>query len=111
MNLVVSHWSANVAVLAACLVIAAVHLAGLRGTLTDARRAGDALPPGLAREVIAFYAGLLVVLLALVTPVGYWSGIYIWVRALQDILLGVVAPPLIVLGAPWLVLWLSLIHI
>jgi putative membrane protein len=108
MNLVVSHWSANAAVLAVFLVIATVHLAGLRGMLTDARRAGDALPPGLAREVIAFYAGLLVVLLALVTPVGYWSGIYIWIRALQDILLGVVAPPLIVLGAPWLVLWRGL---
>jgi cytochrome c oxidase assembly factor CtaG len=108
MNLVVSHWSANVAVLTGCLVIAAVHLAGLRSMLTHARRGGADLPPGLAREVTACYAGLLIVLLALVSPVGYWSGIYIWVRALQDILLGVVAPPLIVLGAPWLVLWRGL---
>ena len=28
MNMVVSHWSANVAVLAGCLVVAAVHLPG-----------------------------------------------------------------------------------
>jgi cytochrome c oxidase assembly factor CtaG len=104
MNLVVSHWSANAAVLAGCLVIAAVHLAGLRGLLTDARRAGGAPPPGLAREAIAFYGGMLAVLLALVSPLGYWSGTFIWVRALQDLLLGVVAPPLIVLGAPWLLL-------
>jgi putative membrane protein len=33
--------------------------------------------------------------------VRYWSGIYIWVRAIQDLLLAVVAPGLIVLGAPW----------
>jgi putative membrane protein len=119
MNLVVSHWSANVAVLAGCLVIAAVHLAGLRGLRADARRAGSglppgearpALPPGLVREVIAFYAGMLAVLLALVSPLGYWSGTFIWVRALQDLLLGVVAPPLIVLGAPWLVLRRGLGH-
>ncbi|HEX9358971.1 MAG TPA: cytochrome c oxidase assembly protein [Streptosporangiaceae bacterium] len=108
MNMVVSHWSANVAVLAGCLVVAAVHLAGLRGLWLDARRGGAALPPGLAREAIAWYAGLVVVLLALVSPLGYWAGTFIWVRALQDILLGVMAPPLIVLGAPWLVLWRGL---
>ncbi|HUY50800.1 MAG TPA: cytochrome c oxidase assembly protein [Streptosporangiaceae bacterium] len=108
MNMVVSHWSANAAVLAGCLVVAAVHLAGLRGLLTDARRGGAPLPRGLAREAIAFYCGLLAVLLALVSPLGYWAGTFIWVRVLQDILLGVVAPPLIVLGAPWLVLWRGL---
>jgi putative membrane protein len=53
---------------------------------------------------VAFYSGVLAVLLALVSPLGYWSGTFIWVRVLQDILLGVVAPALIVLGAPWLVL-------
>ena len=47
-------------------------------------------------------------LLALVSPLAYWAGTFIWVRVLQDILLGVVAPPLIVLGAPWLVLWRGL---
>jgi putative membrane protein len=104
MNMVVSHWSANVVVLAGCLLVAAVHLAGLRGLRADARRSGRALPRGLGWQPVAFYSGLLAVLLALVSPLGYWSGTFIWVRALQDILLGVVAPSLIVLGAPWLVL-------
>jgi putative membrane protein len=104
MNMVVSHWSANVAVLAGCLAVAAVHLAGLRGLRADAHRGGAPLPRGLAREAAAFYGGMLAVLLALVSPLAYWSGTFIWVRALQDILLGVVAPSLIVLGAPWLVL-------
>jgi len=102
MNVVVSHWSANVVVLAGCLVIAVVHLAGVRGVMADARRVGPAAPAGLVREVIAFDAGLAVVLLALVSPVAYWSRDFIWVRSLQDLLLAVVAPPLIVLGAPWL---------
>ena len=100
MNLVVSHWSANVAVLAAGLAVVAVHLAGLLGLRADARRGGAALPGGLAREVIAFYSGLLLAALALLSPLGYWSGRFIWIRVLQDIVLGVYAPPLIVLGAP-----------
>jgi len=95
MNMVVSHWSANVAVLAGCLVIAAVHLAGVRGMTADARPGGPAAPDGprraLVREAVAFDAGLAVVLLALVSPVAYWSRDFIWVRSLQDLLLAVVA--------------------
>ena len=108
MNLVVSHWSANGAVLAAVLAVAAVHLAGLLGLRSDARRGGAVLPAGLAREAIAFYSGLLLAVLALISPLGYWAGTFIWVRVLQDIVLGVYVPPLIVLGAPWLVLWRGL---
>ena len=110
MNLIVSHWSANVVVLAAGLAVAAVHLAGLLGLRSDARRGGPALPAGrllpagLAREATAFYSGLLLLALAVVSPLGYWAGTFIWLRVLQDIVFGVYAPSLIVLGAPWLVL-------
>ena len=113
MNLVVSHWSANVAVLAVGLAVAVVHVAGLLGLRADARRAGAwpggaAWPAGLAREAIAFYSGLLLLVLAVVSPLGYWAGTFIWLRVLQDIVFGVYAPPLIVLGAPWLVFWRGL---
>jgi putative membrane protein len=101
MNMVVSHWSANAAVLALCLVIVAVHLAGVRGMVADARRGSAVAPGGLVREAIAFDAAVVVLLLALVSPLAYWSRDFIWVRSLQDLLLVVVAPPLIVLGAPW----------
>ena len=108
MNLVVSHWSANMAVVAVGLAVVVVHLAGLLGLRADARRGGAALPGGLVREAIAFYCGLLLAALALLSPLGYFSGRFIWLRVLQDIVLGVYAPPLIVLGAPWLVLWRGL---
>jgi cytochrome c oxidase assembly factor CtaG len=62
------------------------------------------VPRRLGREAVFFYAGLLVVLIALVSPVGYWSQRYIWVRSVQDVLLANVAPALIVLGGPWLAL-------
>ena len=103
MNMVVSHWSANAAVLAVVAAVGAVHLCGLRGMAADARRGGD-MPRGLGREVAAFYGGLFVVVLALLSPLAYWSAHYIWVRSVQDVLLANLAPAFLVLGAPWLVL-------
>jgi len=103
MNVVVSHWSANAAVLAVVAAVSAVHLCGLRGLAADARR-GGVLPRGLGREVAAFYGGLFVVVLALLSPLAYWSAHYIWVRSVQDVLLANLAPAFLVLGAPWLVL-------
>ena len=104
MNLVVSHWSANAAVLAVVAGVGAVHLCGLRGVAVDARRRGGDMPRGLGREVAAFYGGLFVVVLALLSPLAYWSAQYIWVRSVQDVLLANLAPAFLVLGAPWLVL-------
>ncbi|MBO0770688.1 MAG: cytochrome c oxidase assembly protein [Actinobacteria bacterium] len=89
MNLVVSHWSANPAVLAAVAVVAAVYLRG-----------AWALRP-VPAQAVAFSAGLLLVVVALAAPVGYWARHYMWVRSVQDLLLAVVVPSLIVLGAPW----------
>ena len=48
-----------------------------------------------------FQLGLAVIALALLSPMGYLSDVYIWVRALQLLLIAVVGPALIVLGAPW----------
>jgi cytochrome c oxidase assembly factor CtaG len=118
--MITAHWSANPAVLAACAVTAGLHLTGLlRGPRAAGQRAsgdpGQTLPGGPVRgpsaagrrggrlrEALIFYAGLVTVLTALVSPLGYWSGRYIWVRAIQDLMLATIAPPLIVLGAPWL---------
>jgi putative membrane protein len=103
MDMVVSHWSASVLALAV-LVAAALHLLGLRGLAADARRKRERLPDGLIREAAVFYLGLLAVLLASVSPIAYWAQRFVWVRSVQDVLLAIVAPALIVLGAPWLAL-------
>jgi putative membrane protein len=86
------HWSASWPVLVAYVLAAGWHLAGL-----------PRLPAGreLRREAALCQLGFLLVLLALVSPVGYFAGLYIWVRALQMLLVGVVGPGLIVVGAPW----------
>lgn len=100
-----AHWSASWPVLIGCVVVAGWHLAGLRSLLAGARTGRSAFIPAraeLRREAALFHLGLLVVVLALVSPLGYWSAVYIWVRALQTLLIAVIGPGLIVLGAPWL---------
>ncbi len=96
-----SHWSANLAALAAYLVVGAIHLLGVRDTATSARRHGRSLPPEVLAQTVSFQVGLLLALLAVASPMGYWSYRFIWVRNLQDVMLAIVAPALIVLGAPW----------
>ena len=98
MTWVLSHWSASWPVLVVYAAVAGAHLTGLRRLLSD----GD--PDGrraTVREAAVFQGGLLLAALAIVSPLGYWSGIYIWVRALDDLTLAFMAPGLIVLGAPW----------
>ena len=97
MSPVLAHWSAVWPAAAIYLAVAGAHLAGtLRGGLGGAagRRA-------VISEAALFQGGLLLALLAIVSPLRYWSGIYIWVRAIQDLVLAIVAPGLIVVGAPW----------
>ncbi len=107
MAAVFEHWSASWPVLAGYAVLAAWHLAGLwrlRGAAAGGQeeaRAGAPARRELRREAIVCQLGLLVVLIALVSPVGYLSGLYIWVRMLQELLVAVVGPGLIVVGAPW----------
>ena len=100
------HWSASWPVLIGYVLVAPWHLAGvLRLRALQAggsgRADGAAWVP-LRREAVMFQLGLLLVLLALVSPLGYWSDVYIWLRAVQTLLVAVVGPGLIVLGAPWL---------
>jgi len=115
MRPVLAHWSALWPVIAIYAVVAGAHLAGaLRGRPGRVVAVAPGMPDTAAsrhavtREVWLFQAGLLLALLAIVSPMRYWSGVYIWVRALQDLLLAVLAPGLIVLGAPWTALASSL---
>ncbi len=108
MNYVLSHWSAAWPVLVCYAAIVAVHLTGAR-RLADAGGGHEDAPAGdwakaRRREAVVFQFALLAVFLALVSPIAYWSGTYVWVRSVQDLVLSMVAPSLVVLGAPWLAL-------
>ncbi len=107
-----AHWLMSWPLLACYAVLAAAHLAGLRRLLAagePAGPAGSAAPAGPAgvsraarlREAAVFQAGLAVVLLALISPVAYWAPVSMWLRGIQELMLALAGPGLIVLGAPW----------
>jgi putative membrane protein len=103
---VFAHWSASWPVLIGYALVAPWHLAGL-ARLRNGRPGGSGPAASvpwaqLRREAVVFQLALLLVLLALVSPLGYWSDVYIWVRAVQTLVIAVIGPGLLVLGAPWL---------
>ncbi len=55
-----------------------------------------------------FYAALAVLAIALSSPLEILSEQLFWAHMVQHVLLLVVAPPLVVLGRPWIRLWRSL---
>jgi cytochrome c oxidase assembly factor CtaG len=63
-------------------------------------RSGRPTRPWIGQALI-WWAALVVLLVAVVSPVDYWSHSYLSAHVVQHILLSFVAPPLFVLGAPW----------
>jgi putative membrane protein len=84
----------------AIAVVACVHGRGLRRHVRAIEKAQRPIGPWIGQALV-FWAGLVVLLLAVVSPIDYWSDTYLSAHVVQHILLAFVAPPLIVLGAPW----------
>ena len=110
MQHVPTPWSLTGIAIALYVAVSWLHLNRVRADLrrggrdAPASRAGRFERTGKPRDQLVsatlFQAGLLTALLALVSPVGYWSSQYIWVRAIQDLLLCFAAPMLITAGVP-----------
>lgn len=95
-------WSLDPTV-ALVVVLALLHWSGGRRTPAPAAQRR------IRRwQAASFYAGLLTVLVAFDSPIERLSQQLFWVHMVQHVLLLVVAPPLIVLGRPWMRLWRAL---
>jgi cytochrome c oxidase assembly factor CtaG len=96
MHYLLDNWSFDPFVILVALVVA-LHEIGLRRLARRSR-------PERTRErrirSVWFYAGLLVLLLAVDSPVDYWADAYFTVHMVQHLLLMFAAPSLVVAGAP-----------
>ncbi len=90
-----SPWTAWVLDVPAIVMLAGVTTLYLRGAVARARR-------GVARpgRTAAFLGGVLVVLLAQVSPVAAFSEVLYWPHMVQHLLMTLVAAPLLAAGSP-----------
>jgi cytochrome c oxidase assembly factor CtaG len=96
MHYILDNWSFDPFIIVVAVVVA-WHEIGL-GRL--ARRSRPERTRQRRIRSLWFYGGLLVLLLAVVSPVDYWSDSYFMVHMVQHLLLMFAAPSLVVAGAP-----------
>ena len=99
---VFSSWELNLWVLIPAAVMALLYARGWRKLR---RRAPHRV--GLT-QFVAFYAGLITILVALMSPLDAFAGWLQTVHMIQHLLLMMVAPPLILYGAPYMPLLFGL---
>jgi putative membrane protein len=97
MSYVVNHWSFG-PFLVLAIVVAVWHEIGLA---REARRSRPEQTRQRRMRSLWFYGGLVVLLLAVESPINYWSYDYFFVHMVQHLLLMFAAPTMIVAGAPW----------
>jgi len=97
MNYLTEHWSFD-PFLVIAIVLAIWHEIGLACL---ARRSAPDLVKQLRRRSVLFYAGLVVLLIAVQSPIEYWAYDYFFVHMIQHLLLMFAVPTLVVAGAPW----------
>ncbi len=104
MNYLLAHWSFDPA-LVGVIVTVFLHELGLR-RLRERSRASRVRER--RRRSWLFYGGLLVLLIAVESPIDYWSSSYFSVHMVEHLLISFAAPVLVVAGAPWIPLQFAL---
>ena len=98
MSYLYQHWSFD-PFLVVVAVIVVLHEIGLHRLRTRSRPERSRTR---RRRSYLFYAGLGLLLLAVVSPIDYWASYYFFVHMIEHILIMFFAPILVVAGAPWL---------
>ena len=98
MHYVVDNWSFDPFLLVVAMVVS-LHELGLRNLR---HRSVPERTRRRRQRSLAFYGGLVVLLIAVESPIDYWANSYFFVHMIEHILIMFFAPVLIVLGAPWL---------
>lgn len=97
MNYLADNWSFDPFAIIA-LILVCWHEIGLASL---ARRSRPERTRQRRLRSLWFYGGLVVLLIAVESPIDYWSDRYFFMHMIQHLLLMLAAPVLIVVGAPW----------
>jgi putative membrane protein len=97
MHYLSGHWTFDPFAIVAVIVVI-WHEAGLARL---ARRSRPERTRQRRLRSVWFYTGLVVLLIAVQSPIDYWSDRYFFVHMIQHLLLMFAAPVLVVAGAPW----------
>lgn len=105
MGLLTAHWSWDPSLIYVAIAAVMYVLGGFRrGTSRSRHPARD----GEHLRELAFAAGLATVVIALDSPIDYYSDQLFWVHMCQHLILLTVSPPLVLLGRPWPRMWQAL---
>ncbi|MDA8262333.1 MAG: cytochrome c oxidase assembly protein [Actinomycetota bacterium] len=103
-----SHWSLDPLFLILTGIPVYLYVVGYRRLERTIAR-GSRRPPKARRlRATLFGGGIFILVIAVMSPIDYWSDTYLWVHMFQHVLLMAYAPPLLVLSAPWLVMYRGL---
>jgi cytochrome c oxidase assembly factor CtaG len=105
MGSITAHWSWDPALIYVTLAAVMYVVGGMR---RGASRSPMAIVEREPIRELAFAAGLLSIVIALDSPIDYYSDQLFWVHMSQHIILLTVSPPLILLGRPWPRMWQAL---
>lgn len=97
MNYVLNHWTFDPMVVVLALTVLA-HETGLRRLASHSSAANR---QRRRRRSYRFYAGLVLLALAIASPLDFWASRYFFVHMIEHIVIAFFVPMLIVMGAPW----------
>jgi putative membrane protein len=104
MTYITQHWTFDPFVIIVVVTVAAnelgLHRLRQHSIASRSRRR--------RRNALIFYAGLASLLVAICSPVDYWSSNYFFVHMIEHVIIVFLAPVLVVAGAPWIPLMFAL---
>ncbi len=104
MNYLTHHWTFDPMIVVVLLIVAAHE----RGLSRLASRSTAANQRHRRKRSFVFYAGLALLVIAVVSPMDYWASSYFFVHMIEHIVIAFFVPMLIVSGAPWVPLLFAL---